>query len=417
MPASPEPPLLSFEPGAPGLLAAFCAARSLSPVRVVADRATWEAAGKDAAAALAGAGIEARPSVRGEAEPAADAGSVLWLLSELRGDEAVLVAVGSGTITDIVRFVAGRCRLPFISLPTAPSVDAYTSAVSPLLFEGSKRTLPARPPLAVFADPDILAAAPAPMIAAGFGDTICKFSAVADWRLGALLWEEPYDEDIARRSLAAARSCAAAAEAIGAGDRAGLLALARSLMESGTCMAAAGHSRPASGAEHQYSHFWEMRLRAEGRGPILHGLKVGAATVIAARLWDRVKALSPAEARELLVASLPPGREAEISLVHRTWGIHAEEMLGCQGRFLALQGEAWRAFAARVASSWDRILEFAAEVPGAGETERLLGLAGCPADPRRLGLGEREIALAHEGAHFMRDRFTVRKLARMLAGD
>ena len=37
------------------------------------------------------------------------------------------------------------------------------------------------------------------MIAAGFGDILGKAIALADWQLGHLLWNEPYDADIARR--------------------------------------------------------------------------------------------------------------------------------------------------------------------------------------------------------------------------
>ena len=103
------------------------------------------------------------------------------------------------------------------------------------------------------------------MIAAGFGDMLCKFSAVADWRLGALLWGESFDEAIARRSTAAAES-ASKRRAQWRRRPEGLAALMAALVQSGLCMAEAGHSRPASGAEHHYSHFWEMRLLPRGKG-------------------------------------------------------------------------------------------------------------------------------------------------------
>ena len=41
-----------------------------------------------------------------------------------------------------------------------------------------------------------------------------------------------------------------------------------------------GSSRPASGSEHHLSHFWEM-LSIEERTPILHGLRLIAAVLIA----------------------------------------------------------------------------------------------------------------------------------------
>ena len=243
---------------------------------------------------------------------AADAHSILRLLADDDPRERTYVAVGSGTITDIVRFVCHRTGREFVCLATAPSVDAYASVVAPIIIEGMKRTIPAAAPLAIFADTETLALAPRPMIAAGFGDMLCKFSASADWRLGALLWGESFDEAIASRAVDAARACVDSAPAIGSAVPAGLEKLMAALVESGLCMAEAGHSRPASGAEHQYSHYWEFRLLREGRPPILHGLKVGIGTLETARLWDGVRNMTETEVAERLARSrLPPRLEEE----------------------------------------------------------------------------------------------------------
>jgi glycerol dehydrogenase-like iron-containing ADH family enzyme len=56
-------------------------------------------------------------------------------------------------------------------------------------------------------------------------------------------------------------------------------------------------------------------------------------------------------------------------------------------------------------------------VPGEEETRQLLELAGCPTDARKLGLGRKEIAQSIACAHYIRDRFTVKKLCRMLGVD
>lgn len=47
-----------------------------------------------------------------------------------------------------------------------------------------------------------------------------------------------------------------------------------------------GVSRPASGAEHMLSHYWEMAVIAAGKNPELHGIKVGIATPIIAEIAD-----------------------------------------------------------------------------------------------------------------------------------
>ena len=409
------PEIIDLRPGAIERLASYCArGAAFSQLRLVADERTWEAAGREAERSLKAAGLATRATVLDGPEPAADARGILRLLFDDVAEERLFVAIGSGTITDLVRFVCHRTGRDFLSLATAPSVDAYSSVVAPIVVEGMKRTVPARAPLAVFAEPEVLARAPRAMIAAGFGDMVCKFSAAADWRLGALLWGESFDEAIARRSVAAANGCVEAIADIGAARADGAAQLMAGLVESGICMALAGHSRPASGAEHQYSHFWEMKLLREGRPPVLHGLKVGIGTLETARLWEAVGVMGADEAKARLAASKPPARVSEEHRIRAAYGELAPEVLATQERFLAMDPEAYESLKARIGGNWEVIRALAAAVPSRDETERLLVAAGCPTDARTLGLGEAEIAASLDSAHYLRDRFTVVKLARVL---
>ena len=409
------PELIDIGKGALGRLVAYCARRSRgSRLRLVADRRTWKAMGERLEAELRAASLRTRSTIFDEPYLAADERSVLALLVDDQVEEGLYLAVGSGTITDIVRFVCHRTRRDFVSVATAPSVDAYSSVVAPIIVDGMKRTVGAAAPIAIFAEPELLARAPRPMIAAGFGDMVCKFSAVADWRLGALLWGESLDEAIARRSVAAARGCVEAAADIGAARSGGVERLMAALVESGLCMALAGHSKPASGAEHQYSHFWEMRLLREGRPPILHGLKVGIGTLETAGLWDAVRGMSAEDAEERLRSASLPRRTEEEALVRTAFGADAAEVLAGQERFLGMGEAEFESLKSRIAASWAEIRELASSVPSRAETERLLALAGCPTQAGELGLGAEEVAAALAAAHYLRDRFTVRKLARLL---
>ncbi len=408
-----EARLVEIVDSAPDRLAEFCAQRAVSAVRVVCDRNTRSALGDAVERRLRAATIGVESTLF-EGDVEADVTALGQLLVDEGDPGTLLVAVGSGTVTDIVRYVASRIGAQFVSLPTAASVDAYTSACSPLVVRGAKRTLQATPPLAVFVQMDVLRAAPKAMTAAGFGDLICKFSALADWRLGALVWGEPWDADTASRMREAVSSCARAADSIGEADVAGLRILISGLLESGSAMARCGHSRPASGAEHHFSHFWEMRLLQEGRAPILHGLKVGAATAITSALWERIAALGPKEFSARLDAATLPAPEAEIEQIRKDYGPAAEEIIELQRRFLSLDREGFDALKATIHRHRSEISDIAKAVPGWQETSRLLVASGCPVDPRDLGLGEAEIAAAARSAHFLRDRFTVLKLARLL---
>jgi glycerol-1-phosphate dehydrogenase [NAD(P)+] len=414
---SPLPETIDIGPGAVRRMAAYCVARGVGPVRIVADSSTWKALGAEAEAELKAAGASTRSTIFADRYLAADARSVFRLLVDDNPAERLYLAVGSGTITDLVRFVCHRTGRDFVSLPTAASVDAYASIVAPLNVEGVKRTVPAAAPIAVFADTDCLARSPRSMTAAGFGDILCKFSAIADWRLGALVWNEPFDEALALRSVAAAEACVEAASAIGAARPEGLAVLMSALLESGRCMAEAGHSRPASGAEHHYSHFWEMRLLREGRPPILHGLKVAIGTLETARLWDRIRVLSPARAAEALArASLPP-RDQEEARILAAFGDQAEEVLANQGAFRTMGGPEFEELKMRILSGWEKIQGYASRVPSLAESKRLLAIAGCPTEAQDLGLGAEEIELCLKNAHYLRGRFTVKKLALMLGID
>jgi glycerol-1-phosphate dehydrogenase [NAD(P)+] len=409
---------LEIGEGAIPLFLEFCRSSGRSRVHIVADENTMAALGNRVSESARAAGIALRSTVfpRAAGALAADGAAVLRLFMDLEAPAAesepsLLAAVGSGTICDIVRFVAHRARIDFVSLPTAPSVDAYASVVASVLVDGIKVTLPAKAPIAIFADTGVLAAAPRPMIAAGFGDMLCKHSAVADWRLGALLRGEPYDAEIAERALAAARSCAQVAPGIGRADREAVAVLFAGLVESGKCMAEAGSSLPASGAEHHYSHFWETRLLCEGRPPILHGLKVGVGTMITAGLWERVRSTGRPEAGRLLAAASLPDAAAEIRAISRAFGAAAEEAIASQAPFLGFSS-----LARSIAGSWDAICDIASGVPGPEETRLLLESAGCPTRAEELGLGPEEIELALSSAHYLRGRLTVRKLWKIMDG-
>ena len=62
-------------------------------------------------------------------------------LSERIEDEAdILIAVGAGTIHDLTRYIAFAKGIPFISMPTAASVDGFVSTVAAMNWKGMKKT-------------------------------------------------------------------------------------------------------------------------------------------------------------------------------------------------------------------------------------------------------------------------------------
>jgi glycerol-1-phosphate dehydrogenase [NAD(P)+] len=407
-------PYVAIREGVAADLVPWCRDAGYGRLLVVADPRTQSVLGAMVEDSLRRAGLAARSVILDFPEVQADAHSILHVMLSLERSDQALVAVGAGTITDITRFVSHRVGLPFISVPTAPSVDGFPSPGSPLIVRGIKTTAPARPPAAIFADLAVLCRAPRAMIAAGFGDMLGKITSVADWKLGSLLWDLPFDGTIADRCLAAVRGCMDAADEIAAAGPRGVQRLLEALLESGFCMLDFGSSLPASGAEHHVSHFWEMKLLREGKPAILHGAKVGAATVLTAGLYERLRRLPRAEAARRLETSRRPSPESEMQVIRQAYGPAAEEVARTQAPFLAMTDQGWERLKQKIIDCWETVMEIAREVPGPQEVARLLKRVGGPSTVGELGLPESWQEHAVSSAHYLRNHFTVLRLARVL---
>jgi glycerol-1-phosphate dehydrogenase [NAD(P)+] len=259
--------VIVVERGALSRLAAYVP----RPALVVMDENTEAAAGARVAQELAAEVLRLPADVHATEQAAG------VVAGELQAKQpAGLVVVGSGTLTDIVRYAAHGAGRDFVSVPTAASMDGYSSSVAALERDGVKLTLPARAPAAIFADPAIAAAAPSELTRAGIGDLLAKTTARVDWLATHLLYGEDWRavEPLPELDV----------PALLAGDVDAVAGLLRALAESGLAIAAVGSSRPASGCEHQTSHFWDLLAGRGVRPRALHGLQVGYATHFTMRL-------------------------------------------------------------------------------------------------------------------------------------
>ncbi len=265
----------------------------------VFDENTYKAAGDRVMRTLASSCGGADRLVLTGGELHADARTVGDILLHMGDQTRLLVAVGSGTINDSCRYVSHRTGLPYLVVGTAPSMDGYASSVSPVLVDGLKLTMEACAPAAVLLDPEILAAAPRPMLAAGLGDMLGKHIALLDWSLSASVLGESFCEPIASLMQEAVALCEQSAGELIRRDEGAAAALGRGLCLSGLAMQLMGNSRPASGGEHHISHFLEMKQLQRGEKPTLHGDKVGVATLYMIdfyeKLYEKKRALKPVD--------------------------------------------------------------------------------------------------------------------------
>ena len=194
-------------------------------------------------------------------------------------DTDCLAAVGSGTIHDLTRYCAYERKIPFISIPTAASVDGYVSTVAAMSWYGFKRSMIAVSPILVIADSQVIAAS-------GAGELLGKYTALADWKITNLLNGEYICDRICRMEYDALESLKKSLKGLASGDIEAYEELMYGLLLSGLAMQMTGHSRPASGAEHHLAHFWEMAVINKELNAY-HGEKVGVGLILVSEIYHR----------------------------------------------------------------------------------------------------------------------------------
>ena len=200
-----------------------------------------------------------------------------------------VIAVGGGSIIDVAKLASFRTGVPFVSFPTTASHDGIASANASIRDLGTKTSVKAVPPVAVIADVKVIKTAPYRYLAAGVGDTISNLTAVRDWQLAHRIRGEYYSEYAASLSLMSAKMVMKNADIIRLGNEESVRKVIKALISTGVAMSIAGSSRPASGAEHLFSHALDMLLEK----PALHGEQTGLGTIIMAYLhgmkWEKVR--------------------------------------------------------------------------------------------------------------------------------
>ncbi len=292
----------------PGMAAPFRDGKIL----MVFDQNTYRVAGKRASELLKEKGFRVKELLfeTGEDVLIPDEATLGRILQEQDLDVSLMVAVGSGVLNDSVKFVTSRTKLPYIIVATAPSMDGYVADGAPIISHGYKYSPLAHLTYGLIGDTDILQTAPQDLIRAGFGDMVGKITALADWDLAVKEKREYRCGTCVALTKRAMDTCFSKAEGLEKRDPEALGALLEGLTLTGVAMALVNISRPASGAEHMLSHFWEMDSIARGQNPNHHGIQVGVATPVIARFFEELSDILPEGTGSLC----PPHEEIEALL-------------------------------------------------------------------------------------------------------
>jgi glycerol-1-phosphate dehydrogenase [NAD(P)+] len=339
--------------------------------------------------------------------------AVFNVFTELKPETALLIAVGSGTINDIVRFVSCKTNKPYFIVATAPSMDGYASTVTPLIHNNMKITYEACGAAAIVADSSWLADSPAVMMSAGLGDLLGKYSAICDWYLGHVVADEYWCPDVAELVLDTVNQTLARTDDIARRDPRAVKLIMDGLVMTGITMSYIGNSRPASGSEHHLSHFWEMRFLQEQRPAVLHGSKVGLAAILTSALYRHLFIARPDF--DKAKARLKNKGEADYlkwtNQMKTSYGSGADEIIELESKVGKNNPEKAIERLVRLEKSWQSMKSFVdAHMPDHEIIRAALEKTGGAARPEDLSLSLDVVKEAVRHAKELRDRYSILQL-------
>jgi glycerol-1-phosphate dehydrogenase [NAD(P)+] len=210
-----------------------------------------------------------------------DIDDIITLAFAIPNKAKAVISIGGGKVIDAGKYAAFLRNLPFISVPTSSSSDGFSSASASLLVQGKRTSVPARLAYGIIVDTQVIRTAPEKFIYSGIGDMISKITALYDW-----IFEEKAGcgevNDFAVMIAKKAVNSFVRTPYESIKDELFLKELLDSLAMSGIANEIAGSSAPTSGSEHLISHALDKILEV----PQLHGIQVGIATYIMAKVQD-----------------------------------------------------------------------------------------------------------------------------------
>jgi glycerol-1-phosphate dehydrogenase [NAD(P)+] len=366
-----------------------------SKLAIVDDAQTSDAMGDHVHRALKGRFGVMHVTLAGTPEATTEIAA--YVAQKAEGCDA-FIAVGSGTINDICKYVSHKSGKPYAVFPTAASMNGYLSANASIADDGYKQTLAAHIPRAVFCDFSVIAAAPARLNKSGLGDSLARPTAQFDWLLSHLLLGTDYDETPFQILAALEPQLLDHARGIAKGDMASVELLMHVLLLSGLGMTMAGGSYPASQSEHMIAHSYGMLKGNTQNHATLHGEEIGVTSLHVAQLQHALLRQKPSLRRDNFpkedIAALFGGHVADESKKAYFKKLERMEHSGIGGEIPARR--------------WDEVVaKLEKTMLPPDKIRSVLEAADAPHVPEKLGWNKEQLQKATSYARFLRDRFTV----------
>ena len=198
----------------------------------------------------------------------------------------ILIAVGSGTINDTIKYVTFLDNKKYSVFPTSP-MNAFTSPTASILFNGFKKSILTHSPTGVYFDLSVLSKSPKKLIRAAFADVICRTTSQVDWLLSNKLVNTTYNETPYVLLGLYEEELIKNAKNINNNNIDSIAILTRIAAIMGLSTFLTGTTHYGSMAEHGISHFIDMFSKDLHPGTS-HGEQVGIATLTVSKIQNSI---------------------------------------------------------------------------------------------------------------------------------
>jgi glycerol-1-phosphate dehydrogenase [NAD(P)+] len=173
-------------------------------------------------------------------------------------------------------------------------------------------------------------------------------------------------------------------------------------------MTYAGVSRPASGVEHYFSHVWDMRGLEFGTPVDLHGIQCAQATLVSAKLYEAVRAMTPN--KEKAEAFVKDFNYDDWSKTLRTFlGRSAETMIALEEKEGKYRKDSHPARFEIIQNNWDQIVQIIEEeIPSFAFLSDLLDTIGIT---KELDMDKEILKTSFLATKDIRDKYVLSRLA------
>jgi glycerol-1-phosphate dehydrogenase [NAD(P)+] len=381
---------------------------------IIADTITYKVAGEKVKNILDSEGIEQlTPFIYNDAHIYAEYSYVQQLIDFLKTNDATPIAVGSGTINDLTKLASHLTDRQYMCVATAASMDGYTAFGASITADGAKQTFNCPAPQACLADIDIICNAPTEMTASGYADLFAKITAGADWIIADSLNVEAIDETAWNIVQGGLHDALSDPEGVRKGEPEAITKLVEGLMLGGFAMQWSKSSRPASGAEHQFSHLWNMENHLNNGEHISHGFQVSIGTLAITALYNcflntDVENLDVNAA----VNNWPTAEELEQESLKIFEGTDFPQIGNQETKAKYHTKAELTDQLNQLKNNWPAIKEkLTQQIVPFDEAQRRLSLVAAPTQPEHIGITRARLKETFIRAQFIRRRYTILDIA------